>query len=432
MKHPASAGSRSRTRFNRQSEVSAFSLTEVMFAVIVLGIGFIMVAAMFPVSISQSRLTVEETSAAAIARSAMADASRLAENGDSPPTSPAPNTWGQLFPPTDLYKRPPTVVASQTTSLNAASFTVQAHQQVTVPGKVLSFYDPRLDDTTVKYRTNLWNAFKNSLIVPSDNRYAWIPLYRRDVTYFNNTDAAIDANSAANLNLLTPIQSPFVQLYLIPVAVRNRTQYNMSTGANNIDLTPPNLNDTNLLPRVVLVDVVPEASAVTGYIIRFAAPITSGSQTRDAAVEGAFVVISDDRIVQPRVAVNGVQVNVNQGRMNGRIFRLGIRRPDLDTTQAARNFQAWEISPGSEFARDPGANGRLYDPVTNPSDVDDIVAIGNTGNIANSHSNTRSNVPATAFIIGRNTLNSGTFAGSGAYEGPAQDVAAFVTFVKVN
>ena len=52
---------------NRKSKISGYSFTEVMFAVVVLGIGFIMIAAMFPVAISQSKLTQEETNAAAIA-----------------------------------------------------------------------------------------------------------------------------------------------------------------------------------------------------------------------------------------------------------------------------------------------------------------------------------------------------------------------------
>src|SRR4051794_14613443 len=45
-----------------------FSFTEIMFAVIILGIGFIMVAAIFPVAIQQAKSTTEETSAAALAR----------------------------------------------------------------------------------------------------------------------------------------------------------------------------------------------------------------------------------------------------------------------------------------------------------------------------------------------------------------------------
>src|SRR5436309_10144680 len=45
-----------------------FSFAEVMFAVIVLGIGFIMIAAIFPVAIQQSKATNDETTAAATAK----------------------------------------------------------------------------------------------------------------------------------------------------------------------------------------------------------------------------------------------------------------------------------------------------------------------------------------------------------------------------
>src|SRR5438477_6450612 len=45
-----------------------FSFAEVMFAVIILGVGFIMIAALFPVAIRQSKSTADETSAAAFAR----------------------------------------------------------------------------------------------------------------------------------------------------------------------------------------------------------------------------------------------------------------------------------------------------------------------------------------------------------------------------
>ena len=52
-------------RLNRQFRVG-YSFTEVMFAVIVLGIGFIMVAAVFPVAIQQSQATSEETVGASV------------------------------------------------------------------------------------------------------------------------------------------------------------------------------------------------------------------------------------------------------------------------------------------------------------------------------------------------------------------------------
>src|SRR5437870_2055266 len=43
-----------------------FTFTEVMFAVILLGIGFIMLAGMFPVAIQQTQTNVEESTASTI------------------------------------------------------------------------------------------------------------------------------------------------------------------------------------------------------------------------------------------------------------------------------------------------------------------------------------------------------------------------------
>src|SRR5689334_9383547 len=328
---------------------SGFSLTEVMFAVIVLGIGFIMVAAMFPVSISQSRLTVEETSAAAIARNAMADTTRLAENGDSPPPS-APNTWGPLLPATDFYRRPPTEISTQTATLAIAPFTLQPNQSITIPGKVVSLLDARIDDglqSPVKYRSNMWNTFKASLIVPSDGRYAWAVLYKRDVTYFNDTQSAITASNST-MSSLTAIPAPFAQVYFIPVAVRNRTLYDTTPTAagTNVDLETTNTtlqtlvqSPPNLVPRILPVQVVRNANAYGGYVLNFVKRSLDQTQWPfNTAVEGAYVVISDDRLKQP-----------NTGRLNGHIYRLGSRRADLDTASNNEQRMAWELAPGSEF-----------------------------------------------------------------------------------
>lgn len=57
----------------RQSRRAArgFTFTEVLFAVVILGIGFIMIAAMFPVAIQQTQATVEETAGATVAQGAV-------------------------------------------------------------------------------------------------------------------------------------------------------------------------------------------------------------------------------------------------------------------------------------------------------------------------------------------------------------------------
>ncbi len=48
----------------RPARRRAFSFAEVMFAVIILGVGFIMIAGLFPVAISQSKSNADETSSA--------------------------------------------------------------------------------------------------------------------------------------------------------------------------------------------------------------------------------------------------------------------------------------------------------------------------------------------------------------------------------
>ena len=80
----------SRTRAGAGERFRAgYSFTEVMFAVVVLGIGFIMVAAMFPVAISQTKATADETVAATVARGAVSYLESIAD--DTPP--PSRRSW---------------------------------------------------------------------------------------------------------------------------------------------------------------------------------------------------------------------------------------------------------------------------------------------------------------------------------------------------
>lgn len=107
---------------------TAFSFTEILFAVMILGVGFIMVAAIFPVAIQQSKMTVDETTAAAIARQATATLQSLA-------AGPNGNT---LFPVTGGSMIP------------------------IGPGHPA------------------WTAISGNLILSTDPRYAWVVCYRRD------------------------------------------------------------------------------------------------------------------------------------------------------------------------------------------------------------------------------------------------------------
>src|SRR5687767_9279488 len=63
-----------------------FTFTEVMFAIILLGIGFIMLAGMFPVAIQQTQTNVEESNASVLVQAAARYLEESLTQADLPPT----------------------------------------------------------------------------------------------------------------------------------------------------------------------------------------------------------------------------------------------------------------------------------------------------------------------------------------------------------
>jgi prepilin-type N-terminal cleavage/methylation domain-containing protein len=122
----------------RPTRPRGFTLTEVMFAVILLGVGFIMLAAMFPVAIQQSKSNVDESEAASIARGMANVAQQL----------------GQYTTSTNLFKPTGTLV--------------------------YSIADPQYDGTNKLLDSyNLWKSLSGDLINANDPRYASVLLYKR-------------------------------------------------------------------------------------------------------------------------------------------------------------------------------------------------------------------------------------------------------------
>jgi prepilin-type N-terminal cleavage/methylation domain-containing protein len=106
-----------------------FSFVEMLFAVMILGIGFIMIAGVFPVAISQQQTNADETTGANIARSAAAYLDTVAG--------------------TDGYMN---------------------------------------DDAAIlhPFTGDLWKAVAGNAIMPDDPRYAWVPLWRRGKDPYGN------------------------------------------------------------------------------------------------------------------------------------------------------------------------------------------------------------------------------------------------------
>ena len=161
--HPRVAKAIPAHRRHRGVPRRGFSFTEVLFAVMILGVGFIMIAAIFPVSLTQTKATGEETAAASLVRSAVNYVERF-----------------------------------------ASDTTMEATDNVVV----MADYDP-----SAPANGSLWEALQQNAIPPSDTRYAWLPLYLRAGT--------------ATPPVPGPTWSSYAQIILIPMSSRNQSTFTL-------------------------------------------------------------------------------------------------------------------------------------------------------------------------------------------------------------
>lgn len=393
---------------------TGFSFVELLFAVIILGIGFIMVAGIFPVAIRQSRLTGDETIAAADGRSASAVVQELvptvvagerAVNARATPPMPAMAVVG--LPPTIGTFEATIDTGTYAGSLSSIPAKGTSGSSITVRGKVYSFRDPRLlsaANSNYPFADILWNSVEGNLINPTDPRSAYVLLYRRDVTYTNTDPAAAHPYTDGNV-VATP--APAAQLIVIPVQVRSRTIFDTTPGvetrrggAANAGNPPaldasPGGEPATLEPKGVTVTLTNDGGGTGIDTIR----LSGGGATLDptgrnvlAVAEGAFVVISDDNVT---TAPTGTAPDL-RGAANGHIYRLGGPRPDLGAT-------TYELAPGYD----------LQPPASGPGTAEDLT-------------------DATAFLVGRGLKNPALAYNdpNNRYEGYPQDVAVFTTFIR--
>jgi len=266
-----------------------FSFTEVLFAVMILGIGFIMVAAIFPVAIQQAKTSTEETNGAAIARGGVTYLEQIASDSTMPATNNVvvgPDYDGEKpFPPNPF---PPNFVNQ----------------------------DPNSDNVTIS------TVLRGSLVTAGDSRYAWLPLYRRAGNPFDRST-----------------WSPFAQVFMIPVLARNQSQYinaqSTRLAAPNIGQELPGSNGT-FPPGTAIVrgDLTDGKNGAPDVITFKVHP--------EMASEGAYVIVADAR----QNPLNAVPIGKFDTRvaphLAGLIFRLG----NPVTTGLP---DTWELMPGFDF-----------------------------------------------------------------------------------
>jgi hypothetical protein len=266
-----------------------FSFTEILFAVMILGIGFIMIAAIFPVALKQTAATGEETNAATIAR------------GGADYLEKATISTGLFLPPT-FPSSPPA----------AAPVAPPTGSSVLI-GQVWSFHDDRMTNSLTlpqpqgtQWRDAMWVATAGNLLLPSDRRYAWVPMYRRD-QYWKN-------------GIL--VNSEFAQIIVIATQVRNRSTY----GPEDFNLIgAPAV--ANLQPKLLDAKFIYNTNPAIADQISFLADPAGPSNGPSFVAEGAYVVVSDDT-----GAASG-------GRCNGYVYRVG-NNIGGDT---------WELAPGNDM-----------------------------------------------------------------------------------
>lgn len=216
-----------------------FTFLELLFAIIILGVGMVMIAGMFPVAIRMTQATRDDTVAATIVRSA------------------AEELGGML-----------------TDDLVEAS-----------GGAVRPFTG------------RAWDAIRGNVILNSDPRFAWVPLYRR----------SNDAMTA--------------QLFLIAVKSRGPSHY------GTIDLLgdPDGISGApaNLEPRGIDVEFLP--GGADPDVVR----IDPSQHYAGAAAEGAFVILANDQLT---------------GTFNGHVYRLGTAKDP--------SAGLWYLQPGYDLKKD--------------------------------------------------------------------------------
>ena len=344
----------------------AFSFAEVMFAVVILGVGFIMIAGLFPVAIRQSKSTVDETSAAAFARVAANDMTLMATD----------------------------------TSLPMAGTGTASLQAIGIPLRSSTGAD-------TLQSTQLWESVRGNIISATDPRYAWVPFYFRGLDPFNK-------------------KLPYAQLILICVQATNKPIFTDADVRPNVPITVTPVPRANLRGRPVRATIINSPSPDPDFI-GFGPELKANFDSTfpnavNAVAEGCFVIIRGGDAAAP-----------SNPALNGRIYRVGVRRSDLDTATTLQNMtdpgtgvltttsttvntptalQWWELAPGNDFNVETGGTvSTIVNGVTVP------VTIAAT--------NPPSNCPA--WIVGRSFADPNNSAAG--FEGPAMDVSAYSTIV---
>ena len=262
-----------------------FSFVELMFAVMILGVGLIMTAGMFPVAISQVHASTDETVSAAIAWNAFNLMQEMLVDDELPPMA-----WHD-GPGIVRSFRDPQAPGTPGLPVNALPEKYQinggvrfgSNRPTAVPGD------------------RLWQRVSANMIVCDDPRYAWVGFFQRSL--------------AANEGYWRP----HANVIVVVARAQDGSQFNRQDVAAAAPLS--------LQPRPVTFNLTSDGDGpVVDQVVEF----TGGD--KGAVVEGAFLIVANDLTWQK-------EQGWPQSYENGRAYRIG-NHVDGDK---------WELSAESEY-----------------------------------------------------------------------------------
>jgi hypothetical protein len=277
-----------------------FNFIEVLFAVIILGLGFIMIAGVFPVALQQSNATANETTGALTGRDAIRTIQTVAE-------------------------------ASGASALFSTATTV------------------------TPFSGNLLNAIGNGGIFGTDHRFAWVGFYLRP-----NTSNSINGDPYAQVFVIVLQNSNFadpnypLNNYPLNSYPLNCYPPPVPSGATAYTPGAPPTIPAPANPSPILAQLAYSSLNGSSYIMLYNKSITAGNPVPNAT-PGAYVLITSDpgnpgnTSVTPNVPVRAVNA------LTGRFVRLGNLTPqsllpaDVAVPATPANCYCYALQPGSDL-----------------------------------------------------------------------------------
>jgi type II secretory pathway pseudopilin PulG len=348
----------------------AFTFIEVLFSVIIIGVGFIMLAAMFPVAIQQSQTNLAASVAVSVGRDALRDIQSAVSGYVTPNT-----TAGAI----NLIL-PPTVNQTGIAGLAVTTYPVMPLPNIlsgyTAGGVVVAQSSAVSTITPGTYATvvngsqlgfDLANpailAATANQVYAADRRFGWVGFYRRD--WITQT-----INSVS-----TAVPSPYAQVWVItaqsqaegqpsfPAAFSYPTSgtspqttgtSDSAAGTSGVNITTyngfpnPLVTPNNICNAILTYNNQSSGSATYPQGSSITIPSTSGGsgQTGPMAGTGAYVLVLNDQPLGGGTLTANTGVLINP-RLIGQVYRIGSVSP---STTSGSTSTTWSLISGADLS----------------------------------------------------------------------------------